>query len=169
MWWWWLLTKGHFVSRVGAEEGKVVVASQAIPRSHCHIMLIPSTQPYCALCIPNLIEFLVYNPIYPKQYTPTVQTGEIAVNGWASHRLINPHRHLIIEWILASSTTTVVKPRHVNLLYTLLTRHWYLVQSSFWAFYIVNLLISCLFEPILLFFLTLVAIRSFLTTIGLGM
>ena len=85
MWWWWLLTKGHFVSRVGAEEGKVVVASQAIPRSHCHIMLIPSTQPYCALlCIPNLIEFLVYNPIYPKQYTPTVQTGEIAVNGWAN-------------------------------------------------------------------------------------
>ena len=144
MWWWWLLTKGHFVSRVGAEEGKVVVvASQAIPRSHCHIMLIPSTQPYCALlCIPNLIEFLVYNPIYPKQYTPTVQTGEIAVNGWASHRLINPHRHLIIEWILASSTTTVLKPRHLKL-------HGYLaypalifcplVEVKFLAFYILNL------------------------------
>ena len=140
MWWWWLLTKGHFVSRVGAEEGKVVVASQAIPRSHCHIMLIPSTQPYCALlCIPNLIEFLVYNPIYPKQYTPTVQTGEIAVNGWASHRLINPHRHLIIEWILASSTTTVLKPRHLKL-------HGYLaypalifcplVEVKFLAFYL---------------------------------
>ena len=111
------------------KEKLLLPASQAIPRSHCHIMLIPSTQPYCALlCIPNLIEFLVYNPIYPKQYTPTVQTGEIAVNGWASHRLINPHRHLIIEWILASSTTTVLKPRHLKLLDTLLTQHWYFVQ-----------------------------------------
>jgi hypothetical protein len=43
------------------------------------------------------------------------------------------------------------------------------VEVKFLPFYLSNLLKSCLFEPILLFFLTLVAIRSFLTTIGSGM
>ena len=118
---------------------------QPNPRSHCcrHIIMQQRHSAAALLSIPNLIEFLVYNPIYPKQYTPTVQTGEIAVNGWASHRLINPHRHLIIEWILASSTTTVLKPRHLKLLDTLLTQHWYfvhyLVEVKFLAFYLLNL------------------------------